>query len=145
MRRGTDPTATENVEEVLIFAPAQSIILVTRVIFLEVGLEPLAELEVVQVASLDQLADVNMSLDSILVERVLQDLIVVYELVLVLCAPLDSRKGERVGVERVKHGAVDSTSGALLNLRQLQLYRSREKHECWFDQCDLLKGASSSS
>lgn len=81
----------------------------------------MAELKVVQVAGLDQLADVNMSLDSILVKSVLQDLVVVYELVLVLGAPLDSREGERVRVEGVKHGAVDSTSGALLNLSQLQL------------------------
>ena len=105
----------------------------------------MAELKVIQVASLDQLADINMSLDSILVKSVLQDLVVVYELVLVLGAPLDSREGERVRVEGVKHGAVDSTSGALLNLSQLQLYRSREKHECWLDELNLLKGASSSS
>ena len=105
----------------------------------------MAELKVIQVASLDQLADINMSLDSILVKSVLQDLVIVYELVLVLGAPLDSREGERVRVEGVKHGAVDSTSGALLNLSQLQLYRSRKKHECWLDELNLLKGASSSS
>ena len=66
-----------------------------------------------------------MSLDTILVEGTLQDFVVLNELVLVLGSPLDSREWEGARVERVKHGTVDSTSGALLDLGQLQLYRSK--------------------
>ena len=116
MRWSADPTTTENVEKILISAPCQSVVLVARVILLEVCLEPLAELKIIQVARLDELSDVNVSLYSILVKGVLQDLVVVHEFVLVLGPPLNSGKGERVGVERVKHGAVNGTSCALLNL-----------------------------
>jgi len=83
----------------LIPTTCQGIVLVTRVVLLPVGLEPLAELEVVQVASLHQLGDIDVPLDSVLVEGVLEDLVVVDELVLVLGTPLDPLEGERVGVE----------------------------------------------
>lgn len=70
--------------EILVFASCQGVVFVTTVILLEVSLKPLAELEVVKIASLDELCDIDMSLDSVLIKGGLQELVVVNELVLVL-------------------------------------------------------------
>lgn len=112
----------------MVLSAGEGVVLITGVILLEVSLEPLAELEVVEVAGLDELANINVPLDSVLVEGVLEDLVVVDELVLVLGSPLDSREGERVRVERVEDGAVDGARSTLLDLGELKLYRAKRKN-----------------
>lgn len=81
----------------------------------------MAEFKVIEVAGLDQLCYINMTLDTVLVEGLLEDLVVFDEFVLVLGAPLDSLVGEGTWEERVENGAVNGTSCTLLNLGQLQL------------------------
>ena len=88
--------------KLLVLAASNSVVLLTIIVLLEVCLEPLAELEVVQVASLHQLGDVDVALDSVLVEGLLEDLVVIDELVFVLGAPLDSTESERPRVEGVQ-------------------------------------------
>lgn len=107
--------------ELLVLSATQSVVFLTIVVLLEVSLEPLAELEVVEVASFGQLGDVDVALNAVFVEGLLEHLVVLGVLVLVLGAPLDSGEGERSLVEGVEHGAVNGTSGALLNLGELQL------------------------
>jgi len=107
--------------EILIFASCQGIVFVTAEVLLEVGLEPLTELEVVKVAGLNELGNIDVSLDAIFVEGSLQELVVVNELMLVLGAPLNSSECERARIERVKYCAVDGASCALLDLGELQL------------------------
>ena len=82
----------------------------------------MAELQVIKIPSLDQLGDINVPLDSVLVESLLQHLVVLNELVLMLGSPLYFAECESTWVQRIKNGAIDSTCGALLNLGQLQLY-----------------------
>ena len=118
---GANLTASQNVVELLISATTKGVVLLTIVVLLEVCLEPLAELEVVQVLGLDELGNVDVPLDSVPVKGLLEDLVVLDELVLMLGVPLDSAEGEGVGVERVENCAVDSSRRALLNLGQLQL------------------------
>jgi hypothetical protein len=125
VRLGSTNFATsQNVVKLLVLAATQSVVLFTVEVLLEVGLEPLAELEVVEVLGLHELGNVNVPLYAVLVEGVLEDLVVLDELVLVFGAPLDSREGEGAGVEGVQDGAVDGPSGTLLNLGQLQLKRA---------------------
>ncbi len=81
----------------------------------------MAEFKVIEVAGLDQLCYINMTLDAVFVKGLLEDLVVFDELVLVLGAPLDSLVGEGTREERVENGAVNGTSCTLLNLGQLQL------------------------
>ena len=107
-----------------IFAATQGIILLTIVVLLEVSFQPLAELKVVEVLGLDELADVNVTLDTVAVECLLQHLVVLHELVLVFGSPLDTAEWEGTRVERVQHGAVNRTCRALLNLSELQLYKN---------------------
>ena len=76
--------------KLLVLASCERVIFLAIVVLLKVSLQPLAELKVVEILALGELGDVDMSLDSVLVEGVLEDLVVLYELVLVLGAPLDS-------------------------------------------------------
>lgn len=102
--------------EILVITATKSIIFFAIVILIEVGLEPLAELEVVKVAGLDQFGHIDVTLDTVLVEGLLEDFIVIDELVFVLCLPLYSFDWEGAREESVEHGAVNGTSGTLLNL-----------------------------
>ena len=106
----------------LILAASQGVVLISVVVLLEVGFEPLTELEVVEIASLHELGYIDMALDAVLIEGLLQHLVVVDELVLVLGTPLNSAECEGSRVERVQNGAVDGPSRALLDLGQLQLH-----------------------
>ena len=60
-----------------------------------------------------------MSLNAILVEGVLEDLIVVYVFIFVLGIPLYFAELESAWIEAVKDSTVDSTSGALFDLCEL--------------------------
>lgn len=117
----TDLVATEDVEEILVVAASQSVILITAVVLLEVSVEPLAELEVVEGSSLHQFRGVDMPLDTILVEGELEDLVIFDIFVLSFGVPLNALEWESARVHRIKHGAVDGARSALLNLRQLKL------------------------
>jgi len=72
--RWADLITAENVEEILVITTCQRIILLTTIVLLEVGVEPLAELEVVEGARLHELGSVDVPLDAILVECQLQAL-----------------------------------------------------------------------
>jgi hypothetical protein len=116
-----DLASTQDVEEILALAAAEGIVGLSVVVLLEVGFEPLAELEVVLVLGLGELADFDVALDAVLVEGVLQDFVVLHEFVLVLGIPLDLAEGERARVQGVHDGAVDTSRGALLNFCEVQL------------------------
>ena len=90
MRRSANFATSQNVVKLLVLASCERVIFLAIVVLLKVSLQPLAELKVVEILALGELGDVDMSLDSVLVEGVLEDLVVLYELVLVLGAPLDS-------------------------------------------------------
>ena len=57
--------------KLLVPTSTKRVILLSIKVLLEVGLQPLAELQVVQIASLDQLGNIDMSLDSVLVKGLL--------------------------------------------------------------------------
>lgn len=113
--------ATSDVVEILVLAAARTVVRFPVVVLVEKGLDPLAELQVVLVLGVFQFSDVNVALDAVLVKGSLQNLVVFDELVLVLCLPLDTAKGERVGIQAVHNGAVNRTRGALFNLLHTQL------------------------
>lgn len=101
------------------FPPLECIIGLTVVVLVEVALEPLAKFKVVLIPRLCEFLHINMSFHSIFVERVLQDLVVIDEFVLVLGAPLDLGEVEGPRVNGVHHAAVDGARRALLNLREV--------------------------
>ena len=105
-----------DVEEILALTPGGAIVGLPIIVLVEEGFDPLAELEVVLVLGLDELVDVDVALDSVLVEGVLEDLVVLNELVLVLRAPAHSLERKGVGVEAVHDSAIDSSRRTLLNL-----------------------------
>lgn len=79
----------------------------------------MAKLKVILVLSFDKLIYFDVSLNTILVEGTLKDLIVIYVFVFVLSIPLYFAELESAGIKTVKHSAVDSTCGALFNLCEL--------------------------
>ena len=83
----------------MVIATTKSVIFVTIVVLVEVSFQPLAELKVIQVARLDQLCNIDVTLDTVLVESLLEDLVVLDEFVFVLCIPLDSFVREGAWVE----------------------------------------------
>ena len=109
--------------EILILASAKRVVFVTIVVLVEVRFDPLTELKVIQRACLHQLGDIDVPLDTILVEGGLEHFVVLDVLVLAFGAPLNTGEGERARVEGVHDCAVDGTSGALLNFSQLQLQK----------------------
>ena len=122
-RRGTNLTTSQDIMEILVITATKSIVFFAIVILVEVRLQPLAELEVVKIAGLDQFGHIDVTLDTVLVEGLLEDFVVLDELMLVLCTPLDSFDWESARVESVEYGAVNGTSSTLLNLGKLQLRR----------------------
>ena len=62
-----------------------------------------------------------MLLDSVFVESILEDLVVLYKFVIELGIPLDLAQVESAWVNCIHHLAVNSTRRALLDFRQLQL------------------------
>lgn len=120
---GSDFASASDVVEFLVLAAAQSIVFSTTVVLLEVSLDPLAEFQVVLVLGLNKLRNVDVTLDSVLLESCLQYLVVVYKFVFVLGAPLYASVGERSRVEAIHDSAVDSARRALLDLRNAQLHR----------------------
>ena len=79
----------------------------------------MAKLKVILVLSFDKLIYFDVSLNTILVEGTLKDLIVIYVFVFVLSIPLYFAELESAGIKAVKDSAVDSTCGALFNLCKL--------------------------
>ena len=90
----------------------------------------MAEFQVVLVFGLDQLRNVDVSLDSVLLESCLQHFIVVDEFVFVLGATLYASVGERSRVEAIHDSAIDSARRALFDLRYAQLQHRRKVLEC---------------
>jgi hypothetical protein len=102
-----DLSTTKDVEELLAFAATYGIVGLTIVVLFEVGFEPLAELKVVLVLSLGELSNFDVSLDTVLVEGVLENLVIFDEFVLMLGIPfyLGELKGSRV--ETIHDSAVN--------------------------------------
>jgi hypothetical protein len=109
----------------LILAAAEGVVRFTIVILLEVGLEPLAELEIILVLCLSELPNLDVTLDAVLVEGVLEEFVVIDKFVFVFGVPLDLTDGEGAGVEAVHDGAVDGSGGALFNLAEVELQKVR--------------------
>ena len=105
--------------EFLILPSTERIIRFSIVILLEIRLQPLAKLKVILVLSFDKLIYFDVSLNAILVESVLKDLVVIYVFVFVLSIPLYFAELESARIEAVKDSAVDSTCGALFDLCEL--------------------------
>jgi hypothetical protein len=93
-----DFTATCDVIEVLALAPAWTIVGLTIIVLVKIGLNPLTEFQIILVFCFLKLCHINVSLDAVLVEGSLQDFIVLYKFVLVLCLPFHSVEGERIRV-----------------------------------------------
>jgi hypothetical protein len=127
-------TAACDVVKILALASSGSIVGLSIIVLVEESLNPLAEFQIILVSRLLELGHVDMSLDSVLVERCLQNFVVFNELVFVLSLPLHSMEWESVRVEAVHNAAVDRSRGALLNLVYIQLKRVRPRK-------DVQKGA----
>ena len=85
--------------KLLVASSAQSVILFTIVVLLEVCLKPLTELEVVKILALHELGNINMTLNAVLIKGNLQTFVVLDEFVLMLGAPFHSVKGEGAWIE----------------------------------------------
>ena len=105
----------------LVLSPTKGVVWLATVVLLEVSFQPLAELEVVLVSSLLELGDIDVTLDSVLVEGLLENLVVLNEFILVFGIPLHLAEVESSGIEAVHHGAVHGSSCALLDLGELKL------------------------
>ena len=79
------------------------------------------------VLGLHELVDLDVSLNTVLIECALQDLVVLDEFILVLSIPLDLAKLKGSSVKTVHHCAVNRASGALFNLSQLKLVHEVSK------------------
>lgn len=117
---GRDSGASE-VIEVLAATATEGVIWFTAVVFLEVCFEPLTELEVVLVLSLNQLGHLDMSLDSVLVKGLLEHFVVFDEFVVILAVPSDLVEAERFGIKRIQDSAIDRASGTLFDLGKSEL------------------------
>ena len=109
------------IEEILTLAAIDSIVGLAIVVLLKEGLQPLAELEVVLILSLDELIDIDVALNSVFVKGLLQDFVVFDEFVLVFALPPHFAERERVRVKGIHHSTVHRSCGALLNFGQAQL------------------------
>ena len=114
--------AAHDVVHILAISPGNRIVLVPTVMEVIVLLKPLAELEIVLVFGLDQLLHIDYLLDAILFKRDIQDFEVVNVLVVKLGLPVHFRHVEGARIDLVDYHAVDSSSCALLDFRQLQLH-----------------------
>lgn len=117
--RGSYFPASKNIKEILALSSCDGVIRLSIIVFLEVGFEPLAELEVVLILSLDELVYFDISLDAIFVKGVLELFVVLDIFILVLCVPPDLAKSEGSRVEAVHDSAVDGSGGALFDLLEL--------------------------
>jgi len=120
-RGSTDLTSTKDVVKFLVLSPTDGVVWLTTVVLLEVSFQPLAELEVVLVSRLGELGDLDVTLNAILVEGSLENLVVFSEFVLVFGIPLNFTELESSGIECVHDGAVHGSGCALLDLGELKL------------------------
>ena len=84
--------------ELLVLSPAKGVVWLATVVLLEVSFQPLTELEVVLVSRLGELGDFNVTLDAILVEGLLENLVVLNEFVFVFGIPLNLTEVESSGI-----------------------------------------------
>ena len=93
----------------------------------------MAELEVVEWPSFDELASLNMSLDAILVKSILEDLVVLNILVLVLGLPSNLAELESSWIKGIQNSTVNCSGGTLLNFGQVQAKKLVEPiQKLWF-------------
>jgi len=84
--------------ELLVLSPAKGVVWLATVVLLEVSFQPLTELEVVLVSRLGELGDFDVTLDAILVEGLLENLVVLNEFVFVFGIPLNLTEVESSGI-----------------------------------------------
>jgi len=84
--------------ELLVLSPTKGVVWLATVVLLEVSFQPLTELEVVLVSRLGELGDFNVTLDAILVEGLLENLVVLNEFVFVFGIPLNLTEVESSGI-----------------------------------------------
>lgn len=113
--------STGNVVQILVLAATGSIVRLSIILLVEKCLDPLNELKIVLVSGLNQLSDIDVTLDSILIETLLQNLVVVNILMFCLSCPLDSTEGESAWVQAIHDATVHCSSSALLNLLNAKL------------------------
>ena len=82
-----------------ILATTQRVVLLAIVVLLEVSLEPLAEFEVVKITALNELAYINVSLDTISIKGCLEDFVVFNIFVFMLSTPFHSLERESVRIK----------------------------------------------
>lgn len=93
--------SSKDIVQILILSACKSIVLISAIILLKVSLEPLAELKVVEISCLCELAHFDMPFDSILVKGVLEYFVILNILVLVFGSPLDLAEWKRAWEESV--------------------------------------------
>lgn len=84
--------------ELLVLSPTKGVVWLATVVLLEVSFQPLTELEVVLVSRLGELGDFDVTLDAILVEGLLENLVVLNEFVFVFGIPLNLTEVESSGI-----------------------------------------------
>lgn len=82
--------STSDVVEVLSLSSCRPIVWFSIIVLIEVSFQPLTKFEVVLIFCLLKFSNIDVALDSILVESSLEHLIVFNELVLMFGLPLDS-------------------------------------------------------
>ena len=105
----------------MVLSSAKCIIRFSIVILLEIRLQPLAKLKVVLVLGFDKPCYFDVTFNTILVEGILEDFVVLNIFIFVLGIPLHFAELESAGVESVKDSTVDCACGTLLDLCQIQL------------------------
>lgn len=112
----SDFTSSKDVVEVLTFPPSNSIIGLPIVVDVVIGFNPLEHLQIVLVLCLNQLVDIDVPLDLVLGKRLLQNLVVLDEFIVMLCAPFHFGQRNSSGIASVNDLAVKGSSSALFNL-----------------------------
>lgn len=82
----------------------------------EEGLDPLTKLKIILILCILKFTNIDMALNTVLVESALEDFVVFHEFVLMFSLPLDSTERESSRIQTVHNSAVNCPGSALFNL-----------------------------
>lgn len=116
LTNGSNLATSCDVEKFLTLSAANCVVRLSVIVFLEECLLPLTKLQVVLVFSFAELAYVNVAFNTILIESSLKNFVVFNKFVLMFSVPLNFAERKSVWVKAVHYGAINGSSGALLNL-----------------------------
>ena len=89
---------SQNVEEIFSLSSLKGFIWLAIIILLKVCLKPLAKLKIILIFSLNQFAHFDVTLDTIFVKCILENLVILHKFILMFCIPLHFTEPKRAWV-----------------------------------------------